>query len=454
MQKILNLLFILILVAISTNIPLNTALLDIHVMKPIVQNPEHDVEVPAVEQISLIGMQYALLANPSEETGQNADRQRDPSHWTDSNPRNHLIAIVKNGTVEYPAKDSEQHEMCFRFILSSNTGHFSGEFPELTLRVDGTAVRLLENAEISEASTAEIHVSPDPFTKYALAKYNMESLFSGLSDGYHYATLLCEEHEIGNILFAKNTAISKTLLPIATEIPPDQKVISVFIPDLSYETVLPIGRFYPAAFYDFVALYQTLIRGGKEELGLKSNPAVANSSYYWIADGAARVDYKSKNLTNISHPDRMYEAVAYTFAQLGKLKKADIYLDGKLLKSIPTPNPPFYYFVRDIGKNHLFIVYESAEKEDIGASELINGFIRKMHTENILPPTVKLVNCEYKKETGILSVDLLEYEQNENPHLFEPLLSLTAHSLKDVKEVHLNGKKLKKIEAFNLENER
>ncbi len=402
MQKILNIIFILALVVIAAIVPLNTALLNINIFGPIIDkpgvtNPSKTIEEVVFEKFEVLGADENGL-NPSE--------------------------IVLS--------------------YSSNTGEFGAKAPAFALR-------------ISDASGAEeklLSIDPSQSDLNALGNFasytiKIADISEALADGYHTFTLLDGGGtELYRFTVSKNTAITKKLLRYSSELPEGYKQVIYFFPDSSFSKAIPVSRLERAGVFDYVAMYNTLRLGAAEGLGLKENPAVAFSGYYWVADGAVKVDYLSTNLSDFPNIDTMYEAVANTFARYGEVKKANFNIDGQASKSLEMPLPPYIYLPFENESDYIYIYYEAAETDSISA--LIAKFTNKMYDTGLLPPMTKLTNCELSSD-GALKIEYKDYHLTENREIFEVLLNLTAFSHPEVKELSINGSPAQRIILYNLE---
>lgn len=450
MQKILNILFILILVAIATTMPLNTAFFDIHIFRPIVENTDEPTSSALIEEISFAGLQDRRVAGePGAEAG-----AEHSALWIDADPNSHLIAAI--------AADDDSAARTLTFLYHSDTGAFTSAFPQIKILVG--------------SRTFEIKPEPDRLFvsgHIASLEYDTETILRGLPDGYHMAELMLGGQKLGRLQLAKNTRITRRLLGYSAEVPDGQKVLRLFLPDASYRTLIPVSRLVPSGFGDYITLYHTLMQGGPENLGFRPAPAIAVASDYWIAGEESRIDFRTHNLEKFPDPDLVFESLGYTFASLGNLKTTNVRVDGKPLKSIPTPQPPYFYLPYENETNHLYIVFEPHPADSL--SRFISDFTEEMKARGILPPAVKLINCQIEElpaeggadaaqgangaqgeigtqgtsggagsqsgETGaqqankavrkILRIEYSDYELVENRELFEVLLNLSAYSFEE-----------------------
>lgn len=405
MQKILNLIFILALAVIAAIIPLDTALLDINIFKPIV---EGDTPVTSpnkiIEEIVISGFEALEFA----ESGMN------------------------------PAK--------IRVNYSSNTGEFGVALPPLTLKFKSAAGD--EKNIVLEPSRAEIEI----FGNSATYTHDLAELTETLDSGYYDV----EAPESGDpssrykFIVSKNTKITKRLLKYSSTVPAGQRRVLYFFPDSSYSKAIPVSRLERQGALDYISMYNTLRGGAAQNIGLREKPAVANSGYYWVAGGSVRVDYLSANLRDFSNLDVMYEAVANTFASYGGIQKANFNIDGKAAKTLEIKPAPYIFLPFENDSDYIYIYYEASEAN--GISELINAFTTRMHEAHILPPMTRLTNCELG-ENGFLKIEYKDYQFAENREIFEVLLNLTAFSFEKVKELEINGNPVPEILLYNLEQD-
>lgn len=426
MQKYINVVFIVILIVIATITPLNTALLHLNIFAPVIDTDEQrpTSDAPA-EIVSFIGIgNYKLSGSP--ETPFEASHD----YWTHTESFHHFLDL-------FEAEESSPSKTEITLLYASNNGEFKAAFPAVTAFADGREFSVLP-------SPAETEIID------GLATYRVDLLgfLADAKDGYHKIVLSVNAREIGYFVIGKNTEITKTLLPYRTDLPDHTKEVRLYFPDKSDSVLVPISRNVPSAFEDYVALYRALQKGPDKSLGLKEEPAVAYSHYYWISNGGIRLDFHSRNLKD-RKKEMTYRSMAYTFASLGGLKKTDVYVDGVLSESFDIPSPPYCYSLFESDTEHLYIL----EKESgaATASEHISDFITKMQEDGILPPVTKLVNCELAEE-GRLDIRLKLYEYCRNDEIFKVLLNLTAYSLPGITKVVFNGEELPKIHAFNLES--
>lgn len=418
MQKVLNIVFIMIILAIASITPLNRALLDINIFSPVVETPE--VPEKIVERIDFIGIEGIKLAGG---TSGLPDSSQD--YWTDVNPDTHLLRFIRTG---------ESFALTFLFV--SNTGEFESEFPALAIR-------------IGAEETIALPVSREKMTisgSAATFVLDREHLDERLKDGYNQVTLVGNGRDLGFFVISKNAEISGDFMKYEAGIPEDMKVIKMYFPDAAGEDLVPVSRIYPKYFYDYIQLFESFYRGAKPGYGLAENPAVPYTNSYWISNQETRIDYRSAALQNVKNRELMYRAIGYTFAQLGNLKKTNVYVDGVLDMSFETPKAPFHYGFKR-GEGNLLILEKPSDLTSPSAH--ISAFITEMYEKGVLPPHCRLINCENKE--GVLHIDISHYEDMENAKVFEPLLRLTAYSLEGIAGLRLNGDALLPIGAFNIE---
>lgn len=418
MQKVLNLLFIMIILAIASITPLNRALLDINIFSPVVETTEEPQKI--VEHIEFVGIEGIKLAGKA--SGLPAYSQ---DYWTDVNPDTHLLDFIKTG-----------ESFALKFLFTSNTGEFKSEIPALQLRInDEEKIAIPSSKENLAVSGSE-----------AVFVLNRNQLDGRLKDGYNRVTVMSNEADLGFFIISKNAEISGDFMKYESEIPENTKVIKMYFPDAANEDLIPVSRIYPKFFYDYIQLFENLHQGAKAGYGLAERPAVAYTNSYWISNQETRIDYRSAVLKDVVNRELMYKAIGYTFAQLGNLKKTNVYVDGVLDMSFETPKAPYCYNFKKEGGN--LLILESASSAT-SPSAHISAFISDMYEMNVLPPHCKLINCENKE--GVLHIDISHYEDMENAKVLEPLLRLTAYSLDGIAGLRLNGKEMPQIKAFNIE---
>lgn len=419
MQKTMNILFILIILAVASITPLNRALSEINIFAPIVETPSEPPKV--IEHIYFTGIEGFKLAG-----GESGIPACSPDYWTDVNPDTHLLGFIK-----------ANEDFAIKFLYTSTTGDFNVTLPELKLNINTE-----ENFTVSPLK--EEIIATNLTAEYVLDKKNFEDK---LKPGYNRVRLMQGGVSLGYFVIAKDTAILGKFMNYEEELPENSKVIKFYIPDSSDKNLIPVSRIYPSFFYDYIQLFEALYKGAKNGYGLKGMPSVVHTNSYWISNREVRVDYRSDAIQTTSNPELMYRAIGYTFAQLGDLKKTNVFIDGVLTSDYETPVPPYHYNYVE-GENGYLLITE--EPSDSGApSAHIAEFINKMFEKQLLPPHCKLINCE--KKDNVLHIEISHYEDMENAEIFEPLLNLSAYSLDGVEELRLNGRLLAKIKAFNME---
>lgn len=428
MQKILNILFIFIILAIASITPLNRALLEINIFAPVVETNEETVPV-VTEEIHFIGIEGIRLAGREDGT-----ITRSEEYWTDVNPDTHLLGFIKS-----------DEEFALKFLYTSNTGDFDTEIPQLKI--------IVSEPEGTEMAGKEFDIAPRK-EDLAITELKAEFILEGsvlkqrLAQGYHRVSLVWDGAPLGHFVIAKDAVVGEKLMKFETSIPENSRVIKLYIPDIDGEHLIPVSRIYPASFYDYIQLFEALHKGANAGYGLKGTPAVAHTNAYWISNSESRIDYRSGVVADIVNPQLMYRAIGYTFAQLGNLKKTNVYVDKTLTHEFETPTSPFFYdYIA--GEGGRLLITETPSGAADSASHIL-GFIQNMQDRHVLPPHCKLINCEQKEDA--LHIDISHYEDVENAEVFEPLLNLSAYSLGGIKNLIFNGRLLPEIKAFNMDS--
>ncbi len=435
------------MITISTIIPLNVALMNIELFNPIVDPNATDSSIE-IEHVSFIGADNLVLAS------ENTD-DRDQKYWTNTDPENHLIGLYGF------KKDNIDDEITLRF--HSNTGEFAAEIPQITL----FDVNDIRSAKIPKQLPKLTHDNLIIDEKEATFTFRLRDYLSDWK-GYHKINLSVDEKLIGHFYVAIDVKREKKLLPYKTELASGYRVYELFCPeklqneDATKRQIIPICRLAPTNHYDYIALYNELIKGAKPHLGLETEKAVPYSGDFWIERGEMRLRYRKENLENFKNLEDLYSAVAYTFNSYGNVKTANVFIDGTLSKTITVPLPPYYYLPYENNTDYIYVIKmpasgASESLDDKNISSFISEFIEVLKGNNItlqgsgiIPPMTKLINCELDDE-GELIIELKEYDYVENTELFELLLSLTAYNYEGVKNVLLNGEVLPKITQYNLE---
>ncbi len=419
MQKFLNLLFILILITISTILPLNTALIKIEPFRPIV-DPNSEDNPHEIEQISFIGIKGISLASVQDFPS---------TYWVKKNPEEHLLGVV--------GFDEDSAIKKLSLLYQSSTGDFTTDFPELSLAIEG-------QDPIAISPKYEDLIIDGKQATYVLP---IEDNLPKLADGYYNADFLVGTQKAGKLIISAKKNRQKKLLEYRTDIPEDYRVYEFFCPDKERKQLIPVSRLVPKSTFNYITLYDTMVEGASPSIEL-AEQAIPVSNEYWIESGTLRVMYLSSNIQDERNIELIYEAVARTFASYSNIVQTTIFLDGVHVTMIETPKTPAIYTPYQNGGTYTYITKKPAVSKTI--DELIKEFLTDPAIAGIIPPLVELEHCELDDQ-GELAISITNYHYIQDKELFDVLLNLTAYSLDGVESLLLNGEVQPKIQRYNIE---
>lgn len=403
MQKLTNILLIIVLATMSTVLPLNTEIMNI------------DISVDA------------------------------PVTTLPPVPKYSFEAPEKNFNGEFGFGPSPLEEIALYFTTDST---FEDDF----LKNFDIKIKIKEGAK--EVKGIDISkLSFDIENGKAVVKISKEELIKDLPEGYYNILLSHDGKQYGyNLSTMKyNKKLTKTVL--FSEIEHGQIPRAFYIMDKNEQVLVPIYKIKTDTL-DWIGIYNELKMGTSSDFKLLPAPTMADSYSYWIENNNLRINYSSENLQKFSNPELIFESITRTFAQVGGITSSNIIVDGEPIKTFNLKSDPRIYTTFTNESKYMFIRHSKFNASgDINAdAKSIYKILRK---NNIAPIGTELISANLNN--GIAKISLTDNYRSllqDNQDYLRALdlcLALSISSLEGVEQVQINGEIFPVIAAINLE---
>lgn len=420
MQKLANILFIVIIVLIATVMPVNTDIVNINLSDPIVDHPATTNPIPMTSHVT--------LTPPSE------------------------------GRLNYGKKPIDHIELTF---VSSN-GYFEPDFLS-------DYILTVQTYDHEEIKTIPLGLrEPTYLEDQATILLSPEDILSECRPGFYQIQLQNKSIDEVYTWTATNLDFNFTLLP-AMSVNPRKVTVTLFIPDEPYERLIPITKQISAPKNKWRDLFTLLQQGIPDTWGLRSAPTVVYSPNIRPRRGTIQMDFNARDLTAFQESmseealQIMFEAINRTYFHFEPFQSflfqlgthpfdADRYSKAPSIAAIYTP------FKTNTGVMLLapdFKIFDTLSSAQVNSSTF-EKIVHHLAYSTSYPPEVQLEDVTFK--SGVVSYTFTNTmqeiltDQKDYALLLHDCLLWSTFSIPNVKKVIINQIEYQKPENINFIN--
>ncbi|MDO4800474.1 MAG: hypothetical protein Q4A52_08185 [Bacillota bacterium] len=421
MQKLTNIVFILILILMGTALPLNTQIMNINLTEPIITTPGNTdtTEHGALQgKITLLRPDYDAIVDE----------------------RSDLVLVFESDNAVF-------HDDFFRELR-----------PTLVVTAaDGAQQRIDlsdQTARTSGASQREIRI---PYRQIAASiedsgyyRMHLELFDRKLEAALNGSWLLSTLDYSGKPLSVRTDA---------DPIPAGQIPLTLYVPDREFRSVTPITRILPDSSLDWHRVYLALRDGVSPTLGLRPAPTIPTLMLYDLTSGAAVLDLAADTDKYASTPEQIQvlgQAIHSTYMSYRRIRGTTLRVGGKVIFEEVARVQPTSYRISRTSTDHL-VLQPVTLAESTDAKAAVRDVVSRLQKDHVLPPTIELEEFFLTPEDGALEVHLSpEYQtllrdKPEYRELVRAAVALSFYSIPEVRSLKINGETIPRIIAWNLE---
>lgn len=425
MQKLANIVFIIILATMATVLPLNTEILNLNLETPVEVEPDTPPPLPI---------------------------------FTFKDMENKF-----HGQIGYGNNPVQKIDLSF----ISSTGNFDPSIKDHNLQL----IIMQGKTEVRKINTRDLEYKE--IEGKAVFTVNKDDLGKGLDPGYYSVMLIGEDGGQHGYWNMSTMDYKGEMLPMTTEIPAWSRIEIVYYPDAKFENIIPFASIKQTRI-NWINLYKKSTKGAEERFMMHPAPTVAVSWDYWISRKSIRVGFTSANLEPFENQELMFKAIGMTFAANSSAEKANIFVDNALKQEIDTTKKPRVYLPFTNDSNYIFLTSVNLKEDDKGGpatddrsdatqeeikfARYAKQIFSQLRANSVLPLGVNMTSARLD-ENGDAHVDMTENysdilkEYPEYQKLMESCVILSLQSLPGVKKIFINEVEQTKILAYNITDE-